>query len=76
MIDIAETQPETPEHRASWYLRSTGDHDTHVGVLETGTVFAVCGAVFGPKWFLRTGGPALPSYPPDPDQVCPKCKRK
>ncbi len=59
----------------SWYLRSLGVRDTHRGRLfGNGTVMADCGVVCRPKWFLRTGGPALPGSPPDPDQVCPKCK--
>ncbi|MGH3785255.1 MAG: hypothetical protein ACRDRG_01595 [Pseudonocardiaceae bacterium] len=60
---------------AKWYLRSTADHDTHRGRLfGNGTVMADCGVVFRPRKALRDRGPALPGYPPDPDQVCPKCE--
>lgn len=61
---------------AQWYLRSTADHDTHRGrMFHDGTVMAECGVTFRPLKALRDRGPALPGYPPDPDQVCPKCKR-
>lgn len=39
-----------------------------------GTVMADCGVVFRPRKALRDRGPALPGHPPDPEQVCPKCK--
>lgn len=55
-----------------WYLRSTGDHDTHRGHLRRGRVLAVCGMEFAP---LRAGiaCPALAAEPPDPELVCPEC---
>ncbi|MGH3935727.1 MAG: hypothetical protein ACRDS1_12260 [Pseudonocardiaceae bacterium] len=60
---------------AQWYLRSTADGDTHRGrVFGNGTVMADCGVVFRPRKALRDRGPALPGHPPDPEQVCPKCK--
>lgn len=60
----------------SWYLRSTGDRDTHRGVLQTdGTVVATCGLRFVPRSLLL-GGVALPGYPQDRDQVCPECDRQ
>ncbi len=60
---------------AKWYLRSTADHDTHRGRLfGNGTVMADCGLAFKPVKALRSRGPALPGYPSDPDQVCPKCQ--
>ncbi len=69
----------------SWYLRSLGDHDTHHGDLrDDGTVVARCGIGFTPRPTLRVAGPppgrlviggfALPGNPPDPDQVCPRCR--
>lgn len=58
-----------------WYLRSTGDADTHRGQLRPdGTVVAECGAQFRPPPIVP-GGPALPGEPPDPDQICPDCYR-
>ena len=71
----------------SWYLRSLGDHDTHRGELRgDGTVVAQCGASFTPKPTLQvvglppgtlvTGPLALLGNPPDPDQVCQKCRHK
>jgi hypothetical protein len=51
------------------------DYDTHYGVLrQDGIVIAACGAQFWPRvlTFDRT---ALPSYPPDPDQICLECQR-
>lgn len=61
---------------ARWYLRSTADHDTHRGRLfGNNTVMADCGLTFRPRKALRDRGPALPGYPPDPDQVCPTCKQ-
>ena len=60
---------------AQWFLRGTADHDTHRGRLfGDGTVMADCGLVFRPRKALRDRGPALPGEPPDPDQVCGKCK--
>ncbi|MGH3933593.1 MAG: hypothetical protein ACRDS1_01185 [Pseudonocardiaceae bacterium] len=60
---------------AKWYLRSTADDDTHRGRLfGDGTVMADCGLVFRPMKALRDRGPALRGYPPDPGQVCPRCK--
>ena len=57
----------------TWYLRSTGDRDTHRGALRPdGTVVAQCGAVFPPKP-LPYGRIALPGHPHDPDQICPEC---
>lgn len=60
-----------------WYLRSMSDRDTHRGTysITTRSVIALCGAEFQP---LRTttGVPiALKPTPPDPDQVCPTCRR-
>lgn len=58
-----------------WYVRTTADRDTHQGRLfPDGMVMAGCGLVFKPVKALRDRGPALPGYPPDPDQVCPACK--
>ncbi|MGH3844370.1 MAG: hypothetical protein ACRDS0_23425 [Pseudonocardiaceae bacterium] len=59
----------------SWFLRSMGDHDTHRGALETanGTVAAACGVRFRPLG-LPGNRLSLPAYPPDPEQVCPKCR--
>jgi hypothetical protein len=70
----------------TWFLRSLRDHDTHRGLLrDDGTVLAQCGARFSPRPTLRVvgqspgklvaAGPALKGNPPDPDQVCPECKR-
>ncbi|MGH3789083.1 MAG: hypothetical protein ACRDRG_21585 [Pseudonocardiaceae bacterium] len=60
---------------AQWYLRSGADRDTHRGRLfGNGTVMADCGLTFRPRP-LAYGAKALPGYPPDPDQVCPKCER-
>lgn len=57
----------------SWYLRSTSDRDTHCGELHAdGTVVAQCGIRFAP-YPLPLGGPALPGYPQDRDQICPEC---
>ena len=57
-----------------WYLRSTGDRDTHRGELRRdGTVAAQCGIRFEPREL--PGGLALPGYPQDRDQICPNCKR-
>ena len=69
-----------------WFLRSLGDQDTHRGrIHEDGTVLARCGALFTPRPTLRivgsppgtlvTGDLALKGNPPDPDQVCPECRR-
>lgn len=59
-----------------WYLRSLSDRDTHHGELRPdGTVTAACGISFRPLCLLRGTGPALSGSPPDPDQVCPACKR-
>ncbi len=57
---------------AAWYLRSTGDHDTHYGTWSgvTRTVHALCGIEFPPA-AGDSGGTFVPSQPPDPDQVCP-----
>ncbi len=65
----------TATQAGQWFLRSTGDRDTHRGRLfGNGTVMADCGLAFRPVKALRNRGPALPGYPPDPDQVCGKCK--
>lgn len=58
-----------------WYLRSMGDHDTHRGDLVNGdsTVTSACGARFRPLG-LPGNRVSLSGYPPDPDQVCPKCR--
>lgn len=56
-----------------WYLRSTGDQDTHRGYLRRGRVLAVCGVEFSPVRALTTRGPALPGEPSDPEQICPQC---
>ncbi len=70
-----EQAPPSDHTVANWFLRSTADHDTHRGRLfGNGTVMADCGLAFKPVCALRTRGPALPGEPPDPDQVCPKCK--
>lgn len=60
----------------SWYLRSVADLDTHRGrLLADGTVTAQCGAVFVPRPLAGYRGALLfPGEPPDPDQMCPKCK--
>lgn len=58
---------------AFWYLRSTGDRDTHHGHMRRGRVLAVCGVEFSPVRALTIRGPALPGKPSDPDQICPKC---
>jgi hypothetical protein len=60
----------------AWYLRSIGDRDTHRGTLlhPDGTVTAACGIRFRPRELLR-GTTALPGEPPDPDQICPGCRR-
>ena len=58
-----------------WYLRSMADRDTHHGTLRgDGLVVAECGAVFEPI-SLPFGRLSLPGEPPDPDQVCPTCRR-
>lgn len=78
--------PTTSQKHLIWYLRSLGDHDTHCGSLhKDGTVSALCGARFAPQPTMRVVGPplgelatgplALPGNPPDPEQVCPECKR-
>jgi len=70
----------------SWYLRSFADLDTHYGFMrEDGTVLARCGALFTTRPTLRIVGPlpgtlatgdlALKGSPPDPDQLCPECRR-
>ncbi|MDQ3761138.1 MAG: hypothetical protein M3460_05405 [Actinomycetota bacterium] len=59
----------------SWYLRSLSDHDTHCGHLRRGRVLAACGMEFLPLRAWRKHGAALPSEPPDPDQVCLECQR-
>jgi hypothetical protein len=58
----------------SWYLRSLADADTHLGSYSpvTRSVHALCGVEFVPRELLL-GGPALPSNPLDPAQVCPQC---
>ncbi|MFY9809432.1 MAG: hypothetical protein WCC38_18620 [Pseudonocardiaceae bacterium] len=57
----------------TWFLRSMSDRDTHRGRLQpNGTVVAACGAVFRPGDYLPRG---LPGDPPDPEQVCPDCRR-
>ncbi|MGH3827058.1 MAG: hypothetical protein ACRDQX_07770 [Pseudonocardiaceae bacterium] len=60
----------------AWYLRSLGDRDTHrAGLMHPdGTVTAACGIRFQPPEFLR-GTTALRGEPPDPDQICPGCRR-
>ena len=59
----------------SWYLRSTGDQDTHHGELHEGAVVAArCGAVFRPL-SLPFNRIALPGYPQDRDQIGAACKR-
>ena len=59
-----------------WYLRSIGDRDTHRSELlhPDGTVTAACGIRFRPRELLR-GAIALRGEPPDPDQICPACRR-
>lgn len=69
-----------------WYLRSTGDQDTHRGHLRRGRVLAGCGVEFSPlrtrtsRGLLSSFGkgsrsPALPGEPSNPVQVCPECYR-
>jgi hypothetical protein len=61
----------------SWYLRSMGDQDTHRGQysITTRSVHSACGAEFVPIK-LANGAPlVLPGSPPDPEQVCPDCRR-
>lgn len=59
----------------SWYLRTASDADTHCGELRPdGMVAARCGVVFVPKP-LPSDRIALPGYPQDRDQICPKCQR-
>ena len=60
----------------AWYLRSIGDRDTHRSELRhpDGTVTATCGIRFRPRELLR-GATALRGEPPDPDQICPACRR-
>jgi hypothetical protein len=53
-----------------------GDHDTHRGTYSPATrsVHAVCGAEFVPLR-LADGKPlVLPGEPPDPAQICPRCR--
>jgi hypothetical protein len=58
----------------NWYLRSMGDQDTHRAELRAdGSVHALCGIEFVPRE-LPLGGPALPAYPLDPEQVCQACR--
>lgn len=67
------SQPE----RAAWFLRSMADGDTHRGIYSPATrsVHAVCGAEFIPRPVgLRGERLSLPGAPPDPAQVCPRCK--
>jgi hypothetical protein len=50
------------------------DGDTHRGALQrNGYVLARCGTRFAPR-LAAYGRLALPGYPLDPAQVCPKCK--
>ncbi len=67
------------DHRrgAAWYLRSTGDHDTHYGTWSgvTRTVHALCGIEFPPA-AGDSGGTFVPGQPSDPDQVCPTRRNK
>lgn len=61
----------------NWFLRSMGDRDTHCGTysIATRSVHAACGAEFQPLT-LTNGAPiVLAPSPPDPDQICPQCKR-
>jgi hypothetical protein len=69
-------KPNTIDPTPRWFLRSLADRDTHRGSYSTVTrsVHADCGAEFVPR-ALPLGGPALPSSPLDPDQVCPECYR-
>jgi hypothetical protein len=62
---------------AAWYLRSTGDHDTHYGTWSgvTRTVHALCGIEFRPA-AGDSGGTFVPNPPPNPDQMCPDCRSK
>ncbi|MDQ3825364.1 MAG: hypothetical protein M3325_06285, partial [Actinomycetota bacterium] len=65
-----------PELR--WFVRSMADGDTHRGYYSQATrsVHAVCGAEFVPLRIGLAGDRlALPGTPPDPAQVCPKCRR-
>ena len=58
----------------SWYLHTHADGDTHRGILnDAGIVRAHCGLDFIPQR-LAIRSLAFPGYPPDPEQVCPKCK--
>lgn len=57
-----------------WYLRSMGDRDTHRGDLNgDSTITAECGLKFRPIG-LPGNRVSLSGFPPDPEQVCPKCR--
>jgi hypothetical protein len=57
----------------SWFLRSTGDHDTHRGTMSPGSLIAVCGIRFAPRT-VAFGRKALSGEPPDSQQICPDCQ--
>ncbi|MGH3672230.1 MAG: hypothetical protein ACRDSH_16615 [Pseudonocardiaceae bacterium] len=58
----------------TWYLRSAGDADTHLGALrQDGTVLSNCGVTFRPRPLLY-GALSLPGDPPDRAQACPQCR--
>ena len=60
----------------AWHLHSIGDRDTHRDTLPhpDSTITAACGIRFRPRELLRDAT-ALRGEPPDPDQVCPCCRR-
>ncbi len=64
-------------HPLAWHLRSSRDHDTHLGRYSNASrsVHALCGIEFVPRT-LAYGRIDLPGYPPDPDQICPKCQTR
>lgn len=70
--DGGQRQASDPDLR--WYPRSLGDHDTHRGVLRDGVVHTSCGITYPPQW-LACRAYALPGYPQDRDQICPRCLR-
>ena len=55
-----------------WYMRSVADHETHAGHRQDEEVWAICGTHF-PYTALTV---TLPGRPPDPQQVCPFCRKR
>jgi hypothetical protein len=65
----------TPE--LHWYVAGLADGATHQGMWLAGggSVRSLCGIEFVPLpigWPARRG--PLPSYPPDPQQICRQCR--